>query len=988
MQVMMSEPTIFPILLVRKSRTHGAVATVHVWHSFICAAILLLLLTCTGSMCASIRCSVYERHSNRGIEGASVVAISQGDTQVFLGPETTDARGDCLFQNIPVGQWQFVVVHLGYAPARALVSLEDEDDELSISIPIEPMPMLYGKVMNERGKPIANASVKLQLRSEAIEMQCTVQTDSDGNYRIWLGTPMRIVIGEQTLTNMPSQHVDSFSMSAHGEALTGRTIQIEAHARGYRTTIIDVQIPKGQMKANADIRLTALGSNITGTLVNQRSEPIAKARVELRSLSTGESLISHTDEFGSFQFDSVLAGRYLLTLTGIERLTFQPRLIEVKEGETLTLHLIAILQELSPSVTFFILGEDGKTPVGNTKVQIIMRMLFPERAYGSSAVLVTDAQGKCTMPVEKEPAIYRAFLNFSGWSFIATVDTQKTRMPEVKLTLPKQPQVLCRVKAHSNEMFNAYVHLRMQGEPFWENIGTTEEGVLKVAGLLPGDYELAATPTNIYAYSDSLHASVFPPLRIQIKDGKENEPIEVTLPIPKCVKLAGKTVMKRGAHEEALKNATVQLEQISSAGSRFSLIAVSRQDGTFEFSAVPLGSYKLKASHITCDDFETNLKIDENTFRKGSAEILLKLNYIGLGAISGRLVDCNGQPVKGAKVSIRMWHNRLRHEYEVATTKTSNDGTFSIVNLRSGQYSVEFTTEDEGGTLLRNIRVEGDKTSDLGTIKLPQPAMLVGRVVAYDQSIVEDLQLFVCVPGATEQLEAYLQHSISPPESVAKRVINLDYDGKFSINLPEGEYELVLYGKPILSPVSRKIRLNSGEKASIELKVQKPALIEGQVRRIDTGEAVMMAILTLYSISGRKVAQTVTDAGGFYRLANVPPGIYSVRCRGEGLAAAVRHHVRLESGDNAIIDFNLSPGASVSGKIAAKGKIRGDFRFYQVIPNADVSLASSVTPEGEFRIEHLPPGRHIIMVYYSGELVAAKEVILREGEEKKIQITF
>ncbi len=964
--------------------THRSTATMLKKCAIIVA--ILLSLTCKGSMCASIRCSVYERQTNRGIEGASVIAINQGETPITLGPAVTGANGDCTLKHVPVGQWQLVAVHAGYTPATAFVTVEGEDDEISLSMPIERMPMLYGRVMSESEEPIANASIELCLRGDAVEMQCTARTDDNGNYCIWLGAPIRITVGKQTLTNMPSQHVKSFSLRAHGEALTGCTIQLEARAQGYRAVVVDVQIPKGQMKTQVDIRLAPHASRIIGTLVNQRSEPIPKATIELRSLSTGESLTSQTDQLGSFQFDGVLAGRYVLSVAGIEQATFQPRLIEVREGETLTLHLIAISQEQFPSVTFLLMSDDGTAPIRNAKLQVVMRMLSPERAYGSSAMLITDVEGKCTMPIEKEPAVYRAFLSLPGWSLITIVDARETRTPKVKIVLPKRPQVVCRIKAPSSEMHDAYVHLRMEGEPFWENVGMTENGLLKIAGLPPGSYELAATPRNIYAYSDSLHASVFPPVRIRIKDDdlKRGEQIEVVLTMPNCVKVAGKVVMKRGAHEEPLQNVTLQLLSFSN---RLSLVTMSRQDGTFEFSSVPVGNYRLKASHITCDDFETTLKLDEETAKRGISEVFVKLNYIGLGTILGKLVDFAGKPVKNAKATLRMWHKTLRNEYEVATTQTKDDGSFALANLRPGRYSIELLAE-EGEIKLRNIQVTGDKVEDLGTIKLPPLATLQGEVIAYDQRIVEDLQLFVCPVGAVEQLEVYLQHSIPPPESVVKRAISLGYDGKFSLKLPSGEYEIVIYGRPILGMISEKIRVNSGENAALRLFIPKPASIEGQVKRIDTGEAVGMAIVTLHSRNGRKLAQTVADTGGFYRIPNVPPGIYSVRCRGEGLAAAVRHHVRVESGDNAIVDFNLSPGASVYGKIVAKGRIGGDFRFYQVIPNADVSLASSVTSEGEFRIEHLPPGRHIIMVYYGGELVAAKEITLREGEEKNIQITF
>ena len=287
---------------------------------------------------------------------------------------------------------------------------------------------------------------------------------------------------------------------------------------------------------------------------------------------------------------------------------------------------------------------------------------------------------------------------------------------------------------------------------------------------------------------------------------------------------------------------------------------------------------------------------------------------------------------------------------------------------------------------MRNIKVGGDKITEMGVIKLPPPAVVIGKVKVHDESWLDELQVFACPPATAEHLLTYLQHSLTPPETIVKQIANISEDGKFMLRLPAGEYELVIYGRPLLLPVSKRLTLKPAERVSVEFALPQPSQIEGQVKRIDNGEPVSMAIITVYTPSGRKIAQTVTDINGCYKVRNIPPGTYSVRCKGEGLAAAVRHHVKLDSGDCAIVDFNLSPGASVYGRIIRKGGGKTEFRFYQVLPNADASLASSVNPNGEFRIEHLPPGRHVIMLFIGGELIEAKEVILREGEEKHIVI--
>jgi len=952
------------------------------------SALLYVLLISAFAMPATIHCFTYERSTGKAINGVEVIAVCQGETQVIIGPATTDANGECDLRNIPVGQWQIVAVKIGYAVAIALVNVNEGDEEISISLPIEPMPVLKGKVSTASGKPLPQAPIDVSVKGEMIEMHCTVQTDDNGNYNLWLGAQTKIMVGDKALTNMPSQEIKALSLRARGEALSGCKLRIEARFSGYKAFFTDVEIPKGAMETEVNITLIPLGGQILGKLLNQHGEPIEGASLLLRSLTSGESLIARTDENGSFQFNGVEAGRYLLTLRDVERpakVVLQPKLIELKEGETLMLHLIATYFEPPAAVTFVLFRDGGKLPLSNETVSVFMRMLSPQKAYGSSATLVTDSSGKCIMPIEKEAAVYKAIICAPGWSVVTTVDARETRNPHVKIYLPDKPQLLVRVVEQQDKPTSAYVHLHAEGELFWENIGSTDNnGIMKIYGLPDGEYDLVATPKSIYAYSEPHHSAVFPPVRVSVLEGEVEKPIEVTLKLPRCIKVAGKTITKRGTSEEPLPYASIRLERDGTSINKFTLIASSGQDGSFEFPAVPLGNYILRATHMACEESEIHLSLtDREVIESGIVNVMVKLNYVGLGGISGKLVDGSGQPVGKATVSVLKAYGR--GEYVFNTVETKEDGSFTITNLPAGQYSVELRAS-EGGITLRNIKVGGDKITEMGVIKLPPPAVVIGKVKVHDESWLDELQVFACPPATAEHLLTYLQHSLTPPETIVKQIANISEDGKFMLRLPAGEYELVIYGRPLLLPVSKRLTLKPAERVSVEFALPQPSQIEGQVKRIDNGEPVSMAIITVYTPSGRKIAQTVTDINGCYKVRNIPPGTYSVRCKGEGLAAAVRHHVKLDSGDCAIVDFNLSPGASVYGRIIRKGGGKTEFRFYQVLPNADASLASSVNPNGEFRIEHLPPGRHVIMLFIGGELIEAKEVILREGEEKHIVI--
>jgi hypothetical protein len=160
-------------------------------------------------MPATIHCFTYERSTGRAINGVEIVAISQGETQVTIGPAVTNEDGECDLRNIPAGQWQIVAVKIGYAVAIALVNV-GEDEEVSVSLPVEPMPVLKGKVSTANGRPLPQTPIDVSVKGEMMEMHCTVRTDDDGNYSLWLGAQVKITVGGRVLTNMPSQEIKAF----------------------------------------------------------------------------------------------------------------------------------------------------------------------------------------------------------------------------------------------------------------------------------------------------------------------------------------------------------------------------------------------------------------------------------------------------------------------------------------------------------------------------------------------------------------------------------------------------------------------------------------------------------------------------------------------------------------------------------------------------------------------------------------------------------
>lgn len=160
-----------------------------------------------------------------------------------------------------------------------------------------------------------------------------------------------------------------------------------------------------------------------------------------------------------------------------------------------------------------------------------------------------------------------------------------------------------------------------------------------------------------------------------------------------------------------LAQAQVRLQAVDS--SQPPHMTITDGDGRFELTDLPAGSYRLTASrtgYLTLEfgqrrPFERGQPIflDAGETRE-RADIALPRN----GAIEGRVLDENGDPVEGASVRVRQvrFVNGRRRLADAGTAvhRTDDLGRYRIYGLRPGQYVVSAVV----GQLL-----SGEETTDL-----------------------------------------------------------------------------------------------------------------------------------------------------------------------------------------------------------------------------------------------------------------------------------
>ena len=199
------------------------------------------------------------------------------------------------------------------------------------------------------------------------------------------------------------------------------------------------------------------------------------------------------------------------------------------------------------------------------------------------------------------------------------------------------------------------------------------------------------------------------------------------------------------------------------------------------------------------------------------------------------------------------------------------------------------------------------------------------------------------------------------------------------------------------------------EDVDFSLHIVKPARVAGKITSYDNKQLAAGAVVMSPFRADKPASFTVTDVDirpdGTYEFANVPPGRFVIRSRGEidreGLALFAAFTLSVEGRNIAGVDMTLYPGARVQGLIEWTGKTPRPLDVSRVrvrAPMADGSLfgdalTGHITETNEFairgamvgshylRLEGLPEPWSLDVVYFRGQNVTDIPLSFQFGEE-------
>ncbi len=422
--------------------------------------------------------------------------------------------------------------------------------------------------------------------------------------------------------------------------------------------------------------------------------------------------------------------------------------------------------------------------------------------------------------------------------------------------------------------------------------------------------------------------------------------------------LSGRVVRADGPSRTPVARVQVSVGLGDSSGSR---VAVTDDQGRFEFTGLPAGGYLITASRLGWvttyygsprPGRPPGVRVVVADDGKATIDVLIVPGSV----IAGRIIDENGQPMarqfplllEQRLVGDRQMLARMRLPYGVGYfERSSNDlGEFRLFGLPPGTYylvvspgitsGARLTTQDEVRWVLQP---PGQSAG-----QMPPPGVVVGYAPVY-------------FPGTADPAAAQ------------------------PIVVGPGEVRDGLTIRATFVPVAR---------------------IEGVVRRTDGTPAAGVRItldarVPQVALEGSSRGATA-DATGRFVLQNVPPGDYRLSARsappaparpGEGTPAPpspllwAQTDLVVAGQDVQRVGLTLAPAAAVAGRLTFSGstttapadltQVRLEFIATEALANAlagagagTTTYTATVEADGTFRVAGLPPDQYAMSASWPG----------------------
>jgi hypothetical protein len=325
--------------------------------------------------------------------------------------------------------------------------------------------------------------------------------------------------------------------------------------------------------------------------------------------------------------------------------------------------------------------------------------------------------------------------------------------------------------------------------------------------------------------------------------------------------------------------------------------AITDSNGFYRIVGLEAGAYVVDAERpgFKTQHPETVVLVAE------TATINLIMLATPPGQISGRVIDINNQPVRGALV-------RATNTTDPELTReivTDPDGTFLIPRVPVGTWDVTVAGLAFGGYTLppvqptpdgvyRNVQVRSGETTAVGDFVLePEPGTVTGTVTDANTGNPIPNARVTAVAGTNTRAD-----------------VTTDANGLYTFSVPAGEYVITAVA-PGYAPESQTLNVpaNTTTTLNFQLSLLPPGSASGRIVRRFGGAPEPGVTVRLLFGTTEVVPPVTTDANGNYSFTNVPPGEYVVIPEKSGFTFTPNQRtITVNSNQNTVIgEFKSEP---------------------------------------------------------------------------------
>ncbi|HUQ05810.1 MAG TPA: sigma-70 family RNA polymerase sigma factor [Kofleriaceae bacterium] len=686
---------------------------------------------------------------------------------------------------------------------------------------------------------------------------------------------------------------------------------------------------------------------IEGIVVDESDQGVAGAKV---AIDAAPPMIVETESDGSFVFDGLIARDYRVEATAGEKYAGPARLRLTEKAEPLTLRL-----KTGGILEVVVTDRDGGKAIAGADVELRAPLAWSGKT-GADGVATLRGVGPTWGPLAVSAK------GFAPASVLAQTTGDPKSPDRIAVSLGKGAAFAGTVVDEAGKpVGGARVTAALVTEPFpvidprRDGVVTDDDGAFAFPALASGTYRMSAT--------DATHAAATSaPITVDGVNARKGLQLVMT---------AGGVV--RGTVTDGngtpVAAADVRVVTRGYVEWRPRRQAFSDADGRFSIAGLPRRGVEIVAWHPTGSSAIAQADLT------ATAEHEVKLVLDVTGAITGTIVDPEGEPVGDAQVIAKPLATGNVGDRESWTVRGVQEavsdagGAFRFAGLPAGSYKI--TAARPGAS--ENVLWGSD-----GVVAKPGDAPL--RLTVSDDGGVTGK--VVLADGKTPSVFAIEILGGAAPVPMASK------DGSFTVDAPAGNVRVHISGPGFLAkevPATVEagkvadlgtITLEAGRSVSGRVLDANGAPVAGA--KVAGGALLTGGGTELYIETESIMARsTETDADGRYVMNGFGPHRITLLAGKDGVGRS--QSIGIARGpDSATVDLVLQPVGGIDGKVVRDGQPLADTVVIANPVGATSSNFFVVTgPDGTFALDALAGGEYFIYPMMGGGGSRPKDMAMR-----------